>query len=163
MQHNVKLGSRASNDTYPKDRNRNQYGAGQGSCLASLILVLMGTTIYNMVENIPVKAMLHHADGISAHKRNVDGFVDDASLTMTVPVMEQYTQPPQYSVEGLTLLAQMAERALFVSGGTLELSKCFWFLIQWLWDSKKDLTWRQAKNSQASFTLHKALIRIHPS
>jgi hypothetical protein len=39
-------------------------------------------------------------------------------------------------VDGLTLLAQTAERALCVSGGKLELSKCFWYLIQWLWDSR---------------------------
>jgi hypothetical protein len=55
---------------------------------------------------------------------------------MTVPVMEQVTHPHQYSVEGLKLLPQTAERALFVSGGELELSTCFWYLIQWLWYSK---------------------------
>jgi hypothetical protein len=30
----------------------------------------------------------------------------------------------------------MAERALFVSGGELELSNCLLYLIQWLWESK---------------------------
>jgi hypothetical protein len=30
----------------------------------------------------------------------------------------------------------MAERAMLVSVGALELSKCFWYLIQWPWDSK---------------------------
>jgi hypothetical protein len=79
---------------------------------------------------------LYHADGISTHERNIDGFMDDASLIITVPVMEQDIQPPQYSVEGLTLLAKTAERALFVSGGELKLSKCFSYLLQWLWDSK---------------------------
>jgi hypothetical protein len=136
MQHNVKLGYRVSNYTYPKDRNRNKYGARHGSCLAPLLWVPMSTAIYSMLDNIPVKATLHHADGISAHERNVDGFVDDASLIMTVPVTEQDTQTPQYSVEGLTLLAQTAERALFMSGGELELSKYFLYFIQWLWDIK---------------------------
>jgi hypothetical protein len=96
----------------------------------------MSTAIYNMVDNIPVKATLHHGDGITVHEQNADGFVDNASLIMTVPVMEQDTQPRQFSVEGLTLLAQTAERALFISGGDLELSKFFWYLIQWMWDSK---------------------------
>jgi hypothetical protein len=68
----------------------------------------MSTVIYNMLHNIPVKATLHHADGVSTHERNIDGFVDDASLIMTVPVMEQDTQPLQYSVEGFTMLTQTA-------------------------------------------------------
>jgi hypothetical protein len=49
--------------------------------------------------------------------------------------MEQDTHTPQYSVECLTLLTQRSERSLFVSGGELKLSKCFWYLIQWLWES----------------------------
>jgi hypothetical protein len=112
MQHHVNLGSRVRNDTYPKDRNYNQYSAGKCSCLTPLLWFLTSTAIYNMLDNIP------------------------ASLIMTMSVMEQDTQPPQYSVEGLTLLAQTTERALFVSGGELELSKCFWYLIQWIWESK---------------------------
>jgi hypothetical protein len=96
----------------------------------------MSTVIYNMLDNIPVKAKLYRADGTSTHEQNFDGFVDDTLLIMTVPVMEQDTHPPQYSVECLTLLAQTAERALFVSGEELELSKCLWHPIQWLWDSK---------------------------
>jgi hypothetical protein len=96
----------------------------------------MSTTIYNMLDNILVKATLHHEDGVSAHKQNAYGFVDDASLIMNVPVMGKDTQPPQYSVKGLTLLAQTAERAMCVPGGELELPKCFWYLIQWIWDSK---------------------------
>jgi hypothetical protein len=136
IQHHVKLGSWVSDDTYPKDQSRNKYGAGQGSCFAPLRRVLTSTVIYNMLYNIPVKATLHHAYYISAHERNVDGFVKDTSLIMTIPVMEKDTHPPQYSVEGLTPLAQTAERVLCVSGGESEISKCFWFLIQWLWGSK---------------------------
>jgi hypothetical protein len=157
MQHHVKFGSRV------KDRRRKQYGAGQGSCLATLIWVLMSTTIYNMLDNIPVKSTSHHTDGISTHERNVDGFVDDDSLIMTVPVMEQDTQPPQYSVKSLTLLAQTVERDLFVPGGQLELSKCFWYLIQWLWDSTYRPCMVSSNNSRASFPLHKVMIRMHPS
>jgi hypothetical protein len=38
MQHHVKIGSRVSNDTYPKDQIRNQYVAGQDRCrLAPLV------------------------------------------------------------------------------------------------------------------------------
>jgi hypothetical protein len=95
MQHHVKLGSRFSQHTYPKDRQRNQYGAGQGSCLAPLLWVYMSTAIYNMLDNVPVKVTLHHADGCTVHERNVDEFVDDASLIMTVPILEQEIQPPQ--------------------------------------------------------------------
>jgi hypothetical protein len=97
------------NDTYPKYISRNQYGAGQGSCLAQLMWVLMSTVIYKMLDNILVKATLHHTDDIFAHEQNVDGFMDDALMIMTIPLMEKYTHPPQYPVEGRTLLAQAAE------------------------------------------------------
>jgi hypothetical protein len=132
MQHHVKLGSWMSHDTYHNDWSHYQYGAGQGSGLAPLLWFLVSTAIYNMLDNIPVKATLHHTHGISKHEWNVDGCVEDTSLIMTIPVMEQNTHPPQYSVEGLTLLTKTSERALCVSRGELELSKCFWYLIQWL-------------------------------
>jgi hypothetical protein len=48
--------------------------------------------------------------------------------------MDQDTHTPTYSVEGIILLSQNAERALFVPGGDLELFKFFWYLIQWIWD-----------------------------
>jgi hypothetical protein len=39
-------------------------------------------------------------------KRNVDGFVEDASLIATVPIMEHDNHPPYYSVKGFIVLAQ---------------------------------------------------------
>jgi hypothetical protein len=44
----------------------------------------MSTTIYNMLNNIPMKATFHHEDGVLAHEQNVDGFVEDASLIITL-------------------------------------------------------------------------------
>jgi hypothetical protein len=49
----------------------------------------VGTAFYNMLDNIPVKATLHHADSIMVNAQNDNGFVDDASLIMNVPVIGQ--------------------------------------------------------------------------
>jgi hypothetical protein len=44
----------------------------------------VSTAIYNMLDNIPVKATFHHADIIMVNEQNANGFVDDASLIMNV-------------------------------------------------------------------------------
>jgi hypothetical protein len=38
--------------------------------------------------DLPVKATFHHADSIMDHEQNSNGFVDDASLIMNVPVLD---------------------------------------------------------------------------
>jgi hypothetical protein len=124
--HHVKLGNSVSKSVYPATR-RNQYGAGQGSCLAPLLWVMMSTAIYNLLDKVPYRTTLDLADGVNTHERNSDGFVDDTALSMTVPRQLQENATINYSIKGITELGQTAERSLHVSGGALELSKCFWY------------------------------------
>ena len=39
-------------------------------------------------------------------------------------------------VHQITIVAQLAESTLHVTGGALELSKWVWFALMWQWDAK---------------------------
>ena len=68
-----------------------------------------------------------------ASKRAGDGFVDD-----TTQVANQYPAPtdiPKLIAE-VQKSAQWWEELLVATGGKLELSKCFFYLLQWVMDDK---------------------------
>ena len=50
-------------------------------------------------------------------------------------------------------LSQTAERALFVSGGALELTKCLWYLIHWLWDHRERAYLASSDDAPASLMM----------
>jgi hypothetical protein len=149
MQNHFKLGSRVSNDTYPKDLNHNQYGSGQGSYLATILWVLMSTCIYNMLDNIPVKVMLHHADGISAHERNVDGFVHDASLIMNEPVMDQDTHPLNMQLKVSHFSHKRQNEPCLCQEESSNYPNVSGTSSSGYGTAKTDLTWNQAKDAQS--------------
>jgi hypothetical protein len=62
--------------------------------------------------------------------------VDDTSLTVTQAPCTTSIVTCQKITTSIRELSQKAERALFVSGGALELTQCFWYLIHWLWDHR---------------------------
>jgi hypothetical protein len=71
-------------------------------------------------------------DGILSVERYSDAFVDDAQNGLndahlhtpwTLPVLHQ----------SLAHMSQTWEKLLFCSGGSLELSKCFFYLVYWKW------------------------------
>jgi hypothetical protein len=80
----VKIGKAVSENVYPLDKTTNQYGAGQGRCLAPLLWVMMSTSILR-------KRKLHHPNGKNTHERIEDTFVDDTSLTVTEAPCSTFT------------------------------------------------------------------------
>jgi hypothetical protein len=129
QQHHVKIGQAVSEKVYPLDRNTNQYGAGQGSCLVPLLWVMMSTAILRILDRVPHKTTLRHPNGKDTHEQTADTFVDDTSMTVTQAPCTTSIATCQKVTTSIRELSQKAERALFMSGGALELTKCFWYLI----------------------------------
>ena len=59
------------------------------------------------------------------------GYVDDVTLGTSIPVTQQQTETKVYY--HIKRMGQLWERLLFITGGRLELSKCFWVSITWKW------------------------------
>jgi hypothetical protein len=130
--HHVKIGQAVSENIYPLDRNTNQYGAGQGSCLAPLLWVMMSTAILQILDQVPHKMTLRHPTGKDTHERTADTFVDNTSLTVIQAPCTTSIAACQKIRTSIRELSQKAERALFMSGGALELTTCLWYLIHWM-------------------------------
>ena len=69
----------------------------------------------------------------SVVKRSIDGFVDD-----TTQVANQFPQPADIPklVSEVQRSAQWWEELLVATGGKLELSKCFFYLLELAGDDK---------------------------
>jgi hypothetical protein len=71
-------------------------------------------------------------DGSQSVERYSDAFVDDAQNGLN----DAHLQHPwtlQVLSQRLQAMSQTWEKLLFCSGGSLELSKCFYYLIHWKW------------------------------
>jgi hypothetical protein len=69
-------------------------------------------------------------DTTMTHSRLVDAFVDDTSLGF----MDNGSLTIDSLTEILSNIAQTWEKLLFYSGGALNLQKCSWHVMHWIWE-----------------------------
>ena len=65
--------------------------------------------------------------------------------------MQQYT--PQEIALKIETIAQDFERKLFSTGGNLSLHKCFWYLIDWIWDDSGNAQMQKIDQGEADIVL----------
>jgi hypothetical protein len=82
-------------------------------------------------ENATGMVMEDIFDTMEKIKSWIDGYVDDTSLFTNLPYGER-------NLLNLIQLGQLDgqiwEKLLNISGGELELTKCFYYLLSWKWD-----------------------------
>jgi hypothetical protein len=104
------------------------YGPGQGSTIGPflwlLCFILIFLSLGGEIPGIQLQA-IHRTPPI---KFVGEAFVDDAGLGTNADHAN-----PQALTNHLKTLAQQWEKLLYSTGGALNLSKCFWFLLSWCW------------------------------
>ncbi|KAI2502292.1 hypothetical protein MHU86_12181 [Fragilaria crotonensis] len=101
------------------------------------------------------------SDGVNTHSRLVDAFVDDTALGFT----DNGSMSFEDLVTSLEDLAQTWEKLLHYSGGSLNLSKCSWFVMYWDWRSGRPILREQTIDPLATVRLsqgqdpHRVVIR----
>ena len=60
---------------------------------------------------------------------------------------------PQEIATKIETIAQDFERKLHSTGGNLSLQKCFWYLIDWIWDDEGNTEMRKIDQGQAIVSL----------
>lgn len=63
------------------------------------------------------------------------GCVDDVTLVMSIP--KGTSQTVNMVRKMIQRMAQLWDQLLFITGGRLELTKCFWVPIEWIWKQGK--------------------------
>ena len=63
------------------------------------------------------------------------GYVDDVTLSLSIP--RELKQDEKTVYKYIKRMSQLWEKLLYLTGGRLELTKCFWVPITWCWHQGK--------------------------
>jgi hypothetical protein len=106
------------------------FGTGQGSGASPAVWLTLVVILMNTIDRLTPEQMHSQSpSGHLTHSRLADAFVDDTSLGFTD--YGKRTSPEM--VNTFQEIAQQWENLLHYSGGSLNLKKCFWFVMYWKW------------------------------
>ena len=109
------------------------FGTGQGSGASPAIWLLLSTVLLATLAKIARRGIVFKSpDNQQVTERFSDAYVDDTQNGVNDAFL-----PTLWSLQDLSdtlaKTSQSWERLLFCSGGSLELSKCFYYLVYWKW------------------------------
>jgi hypothetical protein len=128
--HRIKTLYGTSEETYTNHPQHRLYGPGQGSTIGPFLWLLCFILIFmSLPEQTPNITLM------SVAKTNRISFVGEAFVDDTGLGTNNFTSENNHKdlILDLQRLAQTWEKLLFSTGGALNLSKCFWFLLSWRW------------------------------
>ncbi|KAI2501852.1 hypothetical protein MHU86_12617 [Fragilaria crotonensis] len=132
MQYTVKTVHGISADNYSGTPFAPLFGTGQGSGASPAVWLSLVVILMNTLDHlIPERMEFQSPDASIKHSRLIDAFVDDTSLGFTDPGLLSHTE----MITRINHIAQTWERLLHFSGGSLNLSKCSWYIMYWDWTS----------------------------
>jgi hypothetical protein len=112
------------------------FGTGQGSGASPSVWLSLVVILMNTIDKLTPECMYFQStDGKIKHSRRADAFVDDTSLGFSDYGKMTY----RAMVAKLQEIAQRWENLLHYSGGSLNLKKCFWFIMYWQWHQGRPL------------------------
>jgi hypothetical protein len=135
--YHIKTALGTSKEYYSHTTEQPIYGTGQGSKPSPVMWLGQSTAIMDLMGTHKL-VMIDPRNTIQI-QRQTDGYVDDATgWTNAIQQLQNDTRAVDQSASlTLTQLQDVAQRweALLTStGGQLELSKCFYYLVQWQFD-----------------------------
>ena len=111
------------------------FGTGQGSGASPAVWLTLSVVLLNSLRQLAPKGMLFYNPGQTISvERHSDAFVDDAQNGLN-DIGEEQPWDLQTLQSNLQQMSQTWERLPFSSGGALELSKCFYYLMHWHWEN----------------------------
>jgi hypothetical protein len=126
--HRIKTLYGISEELYRNNPERLLYGPGQGSTIGPYLWLLCFILIFLSLGTTPPRSHLQTVNRASKISYVGEAFVDDAGLGIN-----EGSSDYKQLTNNLQTLAQRWEKLLFSTGGALNLSKCFWFLLSWHW------------------------------
>jgi hypothetical protein len=122
-----------SPDFYSSTPGHPTHGPGQGSRIGPAIWVLVSCLMFAAMDVQCHGAEFCDPTGTTSHQRTGDGFVDDVANVFNFGLADMLAQDysPSDIATGMQSEAQVWEKLLWATGGTLNLSKCFYYVIAW--------------------------------
>jgi Reverse transcriptase (RNA-dependent DNA polymerase) len=125
-----------SKQSYRHSTSTPIHGTGQGSCASPAIWLLVCSLLMDCLSKIGHGMTLTDVTGTRTLRQLIDGFVDDTSLftnflktVIDLNDIELLTRRLQHDMIAWKELLE-------ASGGKLELTKCFYYILTWRFDHK---------------------------
>ena len=107
------------------------YGIGQGNGGGPAMWISHLTVMFAALSSVCIGFALKCVEHIKYATSVGTGYVDDVTLGLSLP--REVPQNEHTVHKYLRHMSQLWEKLLFITGGRLELSKCFWVPISWRW------------------------------
>jgi ribonuclease HI len=119
--------------TYQHSSDTPIHGTGQGSCASPAIWLMISSILMDCLSELSGGMTMLDVSNNTKLQQWIDGFVDDTSLFTNI---SQFSETPDLIQITSQLTADMIiwKELLEASGGKLELSKCFYYILSWHFD-----------------------------
>ena len=127
----VKTKHGVSKNSIRTTRESPLFGIGQGNGGGPAIWLAHLTVMFTALSSICTGFMVGCIKGLEILTTVGTGYVDDVTLFVSLDPKEPQTE--EQVKKRIQRMASKWEKLLFLTGGKLELSKCFWLPITWNW------------------------------
>ena len=111
------------------------YGIGQGNGGGPAMWISHLTVMFAALSSVCLGVVMTCVEGIRKIATVGTGYVDDVTLGLSLQKKQRQTEK-QVLIQ-IQRMSQLWETLLYITGGRLELSKCFWVPITWKWYNGK--------------------------
>jgi hypothetical protein len=128
--------------SYSDTKENPLYGLGQGSTAAAFAWAVISAVILQLMKLLQ-GIQFSNPTGTISVKRVMDTFVDDSTSwnnRFEESLQNRSRNYIRQIANDLSHTAQTWEKLLYSTGGALELSKCFYYLVHWIYDKRGDPT-----------------------
>jgi hypothetical protein len=134
MKYRLRTALGESTNTYQHSACTPIYGTGQGSCASPAIWLLISSILIDCLSSKAGGMTMIDVIKDNSIQQWIDGFVDDKSLFSNIIQQTDNNNIIQLCKQ-LTIYMTIWNELLEASGGKLELSKCFYYVLSWKFDA----------------------------
>lgn len=139
MQYRLRTAMGNSKKTYQHSPNTPIHGTGQGSCSSPSIWLMISSILMDCLSELSGGMIMIDVIDEKTIQQWIDGFVDDTSLFSNILLSTDDS-----NIHHLTQQLQQDmiywKELLKASGGKLELTKCFYYILSWKFDAEGHAT-----------------------
>ena len=127
----VRTGHGVSKQHISTTKKQVLYGIGQGNGGGPAMWIAHLTVMFSALSAVCHGFAMTCVEQLSRVFTVGTGYVDNVTLGISIPRDQSQTETKVH--RHIKRIGQLWERLLFITGGRLELSKCFWVPITWKW------------------------------
>ena len=136
MRFHLRTAMGISDNYYTHTSKTPVHGSGQGSCASPTLWLIISSILMRCLDNTSSGMKIFPMiKGGHVSRSTIDGFVDDTSLFSNLPF---YQDDFRLAINTLKVATQKWSELLQASGGKLELSKCFFYALNWNFSPEGD-------------------------